>query len=143
LEEPAQLVEARHGRKTEHRPSDRKGAELPALPFSREGSYRDFGGRAALPMPQAKRTNRAMPDVIPNSDTDQRPPARKYRLDPDRAAIIRTTPPLVMDLKEASAYLVCSPRKLHDLVATHRVKHAYVGAKIVIRREWLDAFLDR
>jgi excisionase family DNA binding protein len=48
-----------------------------------------------------------------------------------------------MDLKEASAYLVCSPRKLRDLVAAGRVKHARVGAKIVIRREWLDAFLGR
>lgn len=116
---------------------------MPALPFSREASYRDFGGRAPLPIPRTEGTEAAMPDVIPNSDTDERPPARKYRLDPDRAAIIRTTPPLVMDLKEASAYLVCSPRKLRDLVAAHRIRHAYVGAKIVIRREWLDAFLDR
>jgi excisionase family DNA binding protein len=51
--------------------------------------------------------------------------------------------PVVMDLKEASAYLVCSPRMLRDLVAAGRVKHARVGAKIVIRREWLDAFLRR
>jgi len=49
----------------------------------------------------------------------------------------------VMDLKEASAYLVCSPRKLRDLVAARRVKHARIGAKIIIRREWLDAFLER
>jgi excisionase family DNA binding protein len=48
-----------------------------------------------------------------------------------------------MDLMEASAYLVCSPGKLRDLVARGRVKHARVGAKIVIRREWLDAFLGR
>ena len=52
-------------------------------------------------------------------------------------------PPAVMNLLEASAYLTCSPRKLRDLVATHRVKHAYVGKKLVIRREWLDAYLDR
>ena len=67
----------------------------------------------------------------------------EYRLDPGRAAAIRTAPPLVMDLMEASAYLVCSPGKLRDLVARGRVKHARVGAKIVIRREWLDAFLGR
>lgn len=82
-----------------------------------------------------------MADVIPYSATEQQPPKKKYRLDPDRAAIIRTAPPVVMDLKEASAYLVCSPRKLRGLVAARRVKHARVGAKIVIRREWLDAFL--
>jgi excisionase family DNA binding protein len=49
--------------------------------------------------------------------------------------------PVVMDLQEASAYMVCSPRKLRDLVAAGRVKHKRVGAKIVVRREWLDAFL--
>jgi excisionase family DNA binding protein len=84
-----------------------------------------------------------MVDLIPHSATERQPPEKKYRLDPDRAAIIRTAPPVVMDLKEASAYLVCSPRKLRDLVAVGRVKHARVGAKIVIRREWLDSFLGR
>ena len=84
-----------------------------------------------------------MSDPILCCTTDQRATRREYRLAPDKAVVIRTAPPLVMDLKEASAYLVCSPRKLRDLLATHRVKHAYVGAKIVIRREWLDAFLDR
>jgi len=73
--------------------------------------------------------------------TKTEPSEKKYRLDPDKAAVIRTAPPVVMDVKEASAYLVCSPRKLRDLIAAHRVKSARVGAKIVIRREWLDAFL--
>jgi excisionase family DNA binding protein len=143
LEEPAQLVEARHARKTKDRPGGRGEPELPALPFSREAIYRDFGGRASLPKLQADGTNPTMSDPTPCSATCQRPPRTEYRLAPDKAAVIRTMPPLVMDLKEASAYLVCSPRKLRDLVATHRVKHAYVGRKIVIRREWLDAFLDR
>jgi excisionase family DNA binding protein len=67
----------------------------------------------------------------------------KYRLAPAKAVAVRTAPPLVMDLKEASDYLVCSPRKLRDLVAARRVRHARVGAKIVIRLEWLDAFLER
>ncbi|MFT3783676.1 MAG: helix-turn-helix domain-containing protein [Nibricoccus sp.] len=69
------------------------------------------------------------------------PTNQKYRLDADKAVIIRTTPPVVMDVKEASAYLVCSPRKLRDLIASRRVKSARIGAKIVIRREWLDMFL--
>jgi len=73
--------------------------------------------------------------------TKTEPSGKKYRLDPDKAAIIRTAPPVVMDVKEASAYLVCSPRKLRELIAGHRVKSARVGAKIVIRREWLDTFL--
>lgn len=79
--------------------------------------------------------------MIPYWATNRRRLEGKCGLDPDGAAIIRTAPPLVMGLKEASAYLVCSPRKLRDLVAARRVKHARVGAKIVIRREWLDAFL--
>jgi excisionase family DNA binding protein len=143
LEKPGRLFEAKRAGKTKNRPGDRRGAELPALPFSGEGSYRDFGGQAPLPRLQADGTNPAMSDPPPCSATCQRPPRREYRLASDKAAVIRTTPPLVMDLKEASAYLVCSPRKLRDLVATHRIKHAYVGAKIVIRREWLDAFLGR
>jgi excisionase family DNA binding protein len=65
----------------------------------------------------------------------------RYRLPADRAAIVRTTPPVVMTLMEAAAYLACSPRTLRDLVADRRVKSARVGAKIVIRRAWLDEFL--
>ena len=72
---------------------------------------------------------------------NREPTVAKYRLDPARAATIRTAPPVVIDLKEARAYLVCSPRKLRDLIACRRVKSARVGAKIVIRRVWLDAFL--
>jgi excisionase family DNA binding protein len=99
--------------------------------------------RPSLPICSEKRENAVMPDVIPHSAANRQSPERKYRLDPDRAAMIRTAPPVVMDLKEASAYLVCSPRKLRDLVAVGRVKHARVGAKIVIRREWLGVFLGR
>jgi excisionase family DNA binding protein len=86
-------------------------------------------------------TPSGFPDVILYAAAAQQPAEKKYRLDPDKAAVIRTAPPVVMDLKEASAYLVCSPRKLRDLIAARRVKSARVGAKIVIRREWLDAFL--
>ena len=96
-----------------------------------------------MPTCGKKRENAVMVDVVPHSAANRQPSERKYRLDPDRAAMIRTAPPVVMDLKEASAYLVCSPRKLRDLVAAGRVKHARVGAKIVIRREWLDVFLGR
>jgi excisionase family DNA binding protein len=84
-------------------------------------------------------TNIASQAGLEDGTTDRH--SGKYRLAPDRAVAVRTAPPLVMDLKEASAYLVCSPRKLRDVVASRRVRHARVGAKIVIRREWLDAFL--
>jgi excisionase family DNA binding protein len=69
-------------------------------------------------------------------------PFSKYRLAPDKAFAIRTTPPAVMTLMEGAAYLACSPRTLRDLVADRRVRSARVGAKIVIRREWLDAYLE-
>lgn len=64
-----------------------------------------------------------------------------YRLPPEQAAQIRTSPPVVMTVMEAAAYLGCSPRKLRDLIQSRKVKSARVGSKIVIRREWLDAFL--
>jgi excisionase family DNA binding protein len=75
------------------------------------------------------------------AEGQQHPAPTKYRLSPDKVAIIRTTPPVVMTLMESAAYLACSPRKLRELIAGRRVKSARVGAKIVIRREWLDAFL--
>jgi excisionase family DNA binding protein len=46
-----------------------------------------------------------------------------------------------MNLMEGSAYMVCSVRKLRDLIAAGRVKSARCGAKILVRKEWLDAFL--
>lgn len=64
-----------------------------------------------------------------------------YRLPPEKAAIIRTAPPVVMTVMEASAYLACSPRKLRDLIQSRKVKATRVGSKIVIRKEWLDAML--
>lgn len=64
-----------------------------------------------------------------------------YRLPPERADQIRTSPPVVMTVMEAAAYLACSPRKLRDLIQSRKIKSARVGAKILCRREWLDAFL--
>ncbi|KXU37856.1 hypothetical protein AXK11_01500 [Cephaloticoccus primus] len=62
---------------------------------------------------------------------------------PEKAVFNRSNPSVNMTLKEAASYVACSPRKLRDLVLTRRVKHARVGSKIVIRREWLDAFLEK
>ncbi len=64
-----------------------------------------------------------------------------YRLPPEKAALIRTSPPVVMTVMEAAAYLACSPRKLRDLIQARKLKSTRVGSKIVIRREWLDQML--
>lgn len=79
-------------------------------------------------------------ETTPTDASSAQIPVTKYRLDSDRATIVRTTPPVVMDMKGASAYMDCSPRKLRVLIASPRVKHTRIGAKIAIRREWLDAF---
>jgi excisionase family DNA binding protein len=69
------------------------------------------------------------------------PTESKYRLASDRAAIVRITPPGIMDLKEAAAYLAVSPRTIRQLIERGKLKSTRVGAKIVLRREWLDAML--
>ena len=68
-------------------------------------------------------------------------PKTCYRLPPERAAEIRTSPPVNMVIMEAAAYLACSPRKLRDLIQARKLKSTRIGSKIVIRREWLDAML--
>ena len=65
----------------------------------------------------------------------------KYRLAPDRAAIVRTSPPVVMTVMESAAYLAVSPRTIRQLIDRRKLKSTRVGSKIVIRREWLDAML--
>jgi excisionase family DNA binding protein len=69
------------------------------------------------------------------------PTPTKYRLSEDKAAAIRTNPPCNMTVMEAASFIACSPRKLRELIQSRKIKSARVGAKIVIRREWLDAFL--
>jgi hypothetical protein len=73
-----------------------------------------------------------MPSQNPNS---------KYRLAPDRASLVRTSPPCILTVMEAAAYLACSPRKVRELIQTRKLKSTRVGSKLVIRREWLDAML--
>ncbi len=46
-----------------------------------------------------------------------------------------------MTVMEGAAYARISPRKLRDEIQARRVKHARVGAKIILRREWLDEML--
>jgi len=68
---------------------------------------------------------------------------RSNTLLPEKAVLVRSNPSVAMGLKAAASYVACSPRKLRDLVLTRKVQHARVGSKIVIRREWLDAFLEK
>ena len=62
----------------------------------------------------------------------------KYRLSDDKAASIRTNPPVNLTVMEGAAYLGISPRKLRELIQARRVRHARLGAKIILRREYLD-----
>jgi excisionase family DNA binding protein len=66
----------------------------------------------------------------------------KYRLSDDKAAAILTSAPVNMTLMEAAVYARCSPRKLRDLVHSRRIKSARIGSKIIVRKEWIDAFLN-
>lgn len=68
-------------------------------------------------------------------------PESKYRLSPDRANLIRTAPPAILNLLEASALLCCSARKLRYLVAGGQIKHRRIGNRIVIKKTWIDEFL--
>ena len=65
-------------------------------------------------------------------------PLPKYRLPADKAVAIRTNPPVNMTVMEGAAYVGVSPRKLRELIQAHRVKYARIGAKIILRREYLD-----
>ena len=67
--------------------------------------------------------------------------ASKFRLAPEKAALIRTSPPVNLTVMEAAAYLACSPRKLRDLIQAGKLKSTRVGSKIVIRRTWVDDML--
>jgi len=48
-----------------------------------------------------------------------------------------------MNLREAAAYACCSERKLRYLVVDRRIRSARVGAKIIIRLQWLDDFIGK
>jgi excisionase family DNA binding protein len=71
----------------------------------------------------------------------QPPTHSRYRLAPDLADKVRTSPPLNMTVFEAAAYLCVSPRKVRELVICRRLRSARVGSKHIFRRQWLDAFL--
>jgi excisionase family DNA binding protein len=65
----------------------------------------------------------------------------KYRLSPERAKVILTTPPVNMTIFEAAEFLRVSPRVLRELIRTRKIRSTRVGSKHVLRRQTLDAFL--
>lgn len=48
-----------------------------------------------------------------------------------------------LGVHEAANYLACSPKRIYDLVATRRLRVARDGRRLLFRRSWLDATLDR
>lgn len=76
--------------------------------------------------------------IMQPTDAIAQPTSAKYRLPLDQATVIRTNPPVNLTVMEAAAYIGVSPRKLRDLIAARRVKFARIGAKIILRREYLD-----
>ncbi len=74
--------------------------------------------------------------------TEKNGPCSKYRLDAEAASAVRTNPPCVLNVLEAAAYLGISPRKIRDLLYARAIKHAKIGARIVIRKQYLDEFVS-
>ena len=66
-----------------------------------------------------------------------------HRLSSDKSTNIRTNPPINMTLKEAAAYLTCSPRWIRDQIKDGTIKFHKVGSKYVFTRTELDAFLNK
>ena len=83
-----------------------------------------------------------MGEAVSNSSNPVDQHVSKYRLPPDRAAAVRTAPPINMTVLEAAAYLGISPRKIRELVASRDLRCARIGSRIIIRREWADQLLE-
>jgi|13_taG_2_1085334.scaffolds.fasta_scaffold01739_9 excisionase family DNA binding protein len=54
---------------------------------------------------------------------------------------IRSVPPRVLNVKEASAYLSISERKLREEIALGNIKVARLGRRILLRLSDLDEFV--
>ena len=54
---------------------------------------------------------------------------------------IRSAPPRVLNVKEASAYLSISERKLREEIAIGNIKVARLGRRILLRLSDLDEFV--
>ena len=54
---------------------------------------------------------------------------------------LRSTPPKVLNVKEASVYLNVSERKLREEIALGNIKVARLGRRILLRLSDLDEFV--
>jgi len=56
---------------------------------------------------------------------------------------IKTNPPQVMSVVEASIYAGLSERMMRELVKDNKIKHSRVGGRILIRKSRIDELLAR
>lgn len=55
---------------------------------------------------------------------------------------IRTNPPKIMDVKEASIYIGISERTLRTWIADRKIKVVRIGGRIVLRLVDIDRFIE-
>jgi excisionase family DNA binding protein len=46
------------------------------------------------------------------------------------------------DVAAAAAYMSCKPKRIYDLCSQRRIRFVKDGSRTLIRRSWLDAYLD-
>ena len=46
-----------------------------------------------------------------------------------------------MSVREGATYLGISHRTLHDMIKDHKVKHARIGKRVILKREYLDELI--
>ena len=55
---------------------------------------------------------------------------------------IRSNPPRVLSVREASAYLSVSDRKLREEIALGTIKTARLGSRVLLRLQDLEDFIE-
>jgi excisionase family DNA binding protein len=67
--------------------------------------------------------------------------ARVAELLADRLASTSSDASPWLDVNEAAEYMRCKPKRIYDLVSQHRLAAHRDGARVLFRREELDAYL--
>jgi len=55
---------------------------------------------------------------------------------------VRTSPPAILNIREAAAYSTLSVRKLWDLIAKGELRAIRIGARTVIKLKDMDSMLE-
>ncbi len=55
---------------------------------------------------------------------------------------VRTNPPTLLSIKEASYYIGISERKLREMVYSGKIKAIRLGGRIILRRSHIDEELE-